>query len=405
MRSLNNPAQPQGNVMIVDDNPANLKLLEGMLLQHGYEVQSFPRGRLAIAAADQEPPDLILLDINMPEMNGYEVCTELKTSPKLAEIPVVFLSALNAVEDKVKGFQSGGVDYISKPFQFEEVKARVETHLRLQRALREKQDLLEKTLGGTVATLWELVHVTSPGLALRSDAIRNIVQHIAKQMKCDDAWQYEIAATICLVGCIALPDEVFEKGYRGEALSPDEDRMFRAHPQTAARLLSNIPRLEVVAEIVRGQLAPEAESFAVDQSRQGAHILHLALELDRKLYCGLDYNSALAELGMSRRFDIRMIDALRGYSPAQAGFEVRRMPIRKLRAGMILEDDVLSKDGALLILKGGTLLTSIWIERLENFANVRGTQELVGVRIPSLAGVPGPEEFRGASRAGARATG
>jgi len=60
-------------------------------------------------------------------------------------------------------------------------------------------------------------------------------------MKCDDSWQYEIAATICLVGCIALPDEVFEKGYRGEALSPDEDRMFRAHPQTAARLLSNIP--------------------------------------------------------------------------------------------------------------------------------------------------------------------
>jgi CheY-like chemotaxis protein len=107
MRPLNDPPRPQGNVMIVDDNPANLKLLEDMLLQHGYEVQSFPRGRLAIAAADQEQPDLILLDINMPEMNGYEVCAQLKSSPKLSEIPVVFLSALNAVEDKVKGFQSG----------------------------------------------------------------------------------------------------------------------------------------------------------------------------------------------------------------------------------------------------------------------------------------------------------
>ena len=405
MRPLNDPERPQDNIMIVDDNPANLKLLEDMLLQHGYEVQSFPRGRLAMAAADREQPDLILLDINMPEMNGYEVCAQLKSSPKLAEIPVVFLSALNAVEDKVKGFQSGGVDYISKPFQFEEVKARVETHLRLQRALSERQDLLEKPLGGTVATLWELVQVTSPGLALRSGVIRDIVRQIAKQMKCDDSWQYEIAATICLVGCIALPDEVFEKGYRGEALSPDEDRMFRAHPQTAARLLSNIPRLEVVAEIVRGQLAPEAESFAVDQSRQGAYILHLALELDRRLYCGLDYSSALAELGMSGRFDARMIDALRGYSPAQAGLEVRHMPIRKLRAGMILEDDVLSKDGNLLILKSGTVLTGIWIERLENFENFRGAQELVCVRIPSLAGTPRPEESWRSSRAGAREIG
>ena len=81
------------------------------------------------------------------------------------------------------------------------------------------------------------------------------------------------------------------------------------------------------------------------------------------------------------------------------------MPIRKLRAGMILEDDVLSKDGNLLILKGGTVLTGIWIERLENFAHVRGTQELVGVRIPRLAGVPRPEVFRGSSRAGALETG
>jgi hypothetical protein len=108
---------------------------------------------------------------------------------------------------------------------------------------------------------------------------------------------------------------------------------------------------------------------------------------------------------MSRRFDARMIDALRGYSPTQAGFEVRRMPIRKLRAGMILEDDVLSKDGNLLILKSGTVLTGIWIERLENFANVRGAQELVGVRIPRMAGVPRPEESWRSSRAGAREIG
>jgi DNA-binding response OmpR family regulator len=125
--------------MIVDDNPANLKLLEDMLLQEGHGVRSFPLGRLALAAAARIPPDLILLDVNMPEMNGYEVCQRLKATGELAGIPIIFLSALNETQDKVKAFRSGAVDYISKPFQFEEVHARVETHLKLhelQRALK-----------------------------------------------------------------------------------------------------------------------------------------------------------------------------------------------------------------------------------------------------------------------------
>src|SRR5258708_16875977 len=137
----------QGDIMIVDDNPANLKLLEAMLRHHGYQVRSFPRGRLALAAADQNPPDLILLDINMPEMNGYEVCEQLKARRELSRIPVIFLSALNETEDKVKALRSGGVDYIAKPFQVDEVHARVETHLelhRLERALQSHTDSLEE---------------------------------------------------------------------------------------------------------------------------------------------------------------------------------------------------------------------------------------------------------------------
>ncbi len=126
-------------VMIVDDNPANLKLLEDMLLQQGYEVCSFPLGRLALAAAAKHPPDLILLDINMPEMNGYEVCERLKSNQALSDIPIIFLSALNETEDKMQAFRSGAVEYISKPFHFEEVDARAATHLKLhhlQRALK-----------------------------------------------------------------------------------------------------------------------------------------------------------------------------------------------------------------------------------------------------------------------------
>jgi response regulator RpfG family c-di-GMP phosphodiesterase len=383
-----------GNVMVVDDNPANLKLLEDMLRQHGYEVRSFPRGRLALAASDQEPPDLILLDINMPEMNGYEVCEQLKSSARLADIPVVFLSALNSIEDKVKGFRSGGVDYISKPFQFEEVQARVETHLQLRRAQQAEHDLLEKTLGGAVRTLWELVQITSPGLALRSNAIRDIVRWITQGMGIGDSWQYELAATLSLVGCVALPDDVFERAYSGQALSPDEDRMFRAHPETAARLLSNIPRLEIVVEIIRGQQRPGNEPSATEELARGSHILRLAMELDGRIFRGLDSSSALAEIRLLRRFDVRMLDALQSYRSATAEFDPCRVSIRELRAGMVLEGNVISKDGSLTILKQGTVLTETWIQRLENFAKARGVREPVGVRIPRLAAVREVAELR-----------
>ncbi|BDC49662.1 hypothetical protein F183_A19780 [Bryobacterales bacterium F-183] len=142
-------SEERHEVMIVDDNPNNLRLLEDMLLSQGHAVRSFPLGRLALAAAQKSPPDLILLDINMPEMNGYEVCARFRENPATQHVPVIFLSALGDVKDKVRAFQAGGIDYVSKPFQFEEVQARVDTQLRLHRLqeqLRQHNEVLERTV-------------------------------------------------------------------------------------------------------------------------------------------------------------------------------------------------------------------------------------------------------------------
>jgi len=134
------PPTRRAIVMVVDDRPANLGLLETMLRHEGYRVRPLPRGRLALAAAAKEPPDLILLDINMPEMNGYEVCRHLKANEALAAIPVIFLSARTDTADKVNAFTCGGVDYITKPFQVEEVCSRVRTHLEVRRMQRELEE-------------------------------------------------------------------------------------------------------------------------------------------------------------------------------------------------------------------------------------------------------------------------
>src|SRR5688572_5141852 len=121
------------SILVVDDTPANLQVLAGMLKDHGYKVRPVPGGKMALLAARREPPDLILLDINMPEMNGYEVCEHLKADETLKGVPIIFISALTEPLDKVKAFATGGVDYITKPFQMEELHARVETHLKLRR--------------------------------------------------------------------------------------------------------------------------------------------------------------------------------------------------------------------------------------------------------------------------------
>ena len=130
----------QPSILVVDDTPANLRVLSGMLKDRGYRVRPAPNGKLALKAAESNPPDLILLDIMMPEMDGYEVCRRLKENEDLKDIPVIFISALTETFDKVKAFRIGGVDYVTKPFQIEEVHARVETHLRLRRLQLELEE-------------------------------------------------------------------------------------------------------------------------------------------------------------------------------------------------------------------------------------------------------------------------
>jgi len=132
-------SKSKGNILIVDDTPDNLRLLSEMLLKQGYSVRSAISGKAAFMAINTKCPDLILLDINMPQLDGYAVCQKIKASENTRDIPILFLSAYNEAIDKVKAFQVGGLDYITKPFQVEEVLARVNTHLTLSHTQKELQ--------------------------------------------------------------------------------------------------------------------------------------------------------------------------------------------------------------------------------------------------------------------------
>ena len=215
-----NDLSNKANILIVDDTLFNLHVLSGILKEQGYKVRPITSGKLALKSAQSNPPDLILLDILMPEMDGYEVCERLKADPNLKDIPVLFISALTETQDKVKAFNLGGVDFITKPFQVEEVCARVQTHLELRKSRLEIQTLLSKTFVSSIRTITDILSLANPIVFDRSNRLKRYVREIMKHLKIDHmtAWQLELAAMLSQIGCIAIPEEILQKKQQGITL-------------------------------------------------------------------------------------------------------------------------------------------------------------------------------------------
>ncbi|WP_445241502.1 response regulator [Microcoleus vaginatus] len=212
----------QENILMVDDNPESLRLVSRLLSKRGYKVRPTRDGKLALNFALSSPPDLILLDIMMPGMDGYQVCEQLKASPKTKDIPVIFISSLNEVFDKVKAFSLGAVDYITKPFEIDEVVARVENQLLLSRLSKEilaKNALLEAEIEERKrieAQLRESQHwlsaviKTNPNLLYVYDVIEERSLYVNREIYSDIGYTFEeiqeMAATF--IPKLIHPDDI-----------------------------------------------------------------------------------------------------------------------------------------------------------------------------------------------------
>jgi DNA-binding response OmpR family regulator len=161
-----------GEIVIIDDTPENLHLLNDILSESGYKVRALPNGEMGLSACRASPPDLILLDINMPGKDGYQVAEELKADASCKHVPIIFISAMNQTEDKVRAFDAGGVDYVTKPLQVEEVKARVETHLSISRMRDQINQANEKLL------TWA-VEMSQPATATPQDCAFRLPEGLA----------------------------------------------------------------------------------------------------------------------------------------------------------------------------------------------------------------------------------
>jgi two-component system, cell cycle response regulator len=181
----------KSSILLIDDLPENLQLLRDLLIKLGYNVRTVPSGKMALRTIKVKQPDVILLDIKMPEMDGYQVCNAIKADENLRDIPIIFISALDDTFDKVKAFECGGVDYITKPFQIEEVVARLESQLTIQRQKKALQEEVKKRR--------EAEEVLYQSRALLSSVLNSALDGIAALQAIRDPRTGNIEAFRCLV--------------------------------------------------------------------------------------------------------------------------------------------------------------------------------------------------------------
>lgn len=242
-----------GKILAVDDTPESLRLLTGILAEEGYEVRSAINGELALRSAINTPPELMLLDIRMAGMDGFEVCRKLKAHPRTNEIPVIFVSAVLDTDEKVQGFELGAVDFVTKPYQRDELLARVRTHLEVgrlrnhledlvgerTRELRESEKKHRSSLLDFITAIAATVEMRDPYTAGHQRRVANLASAIARELNLEEE-QIEglyLAGVVHDIGKIRTPAEILcSPGRLGEI----EYSLIKQHAQTGYEILKSI---------------------------------------------------------------------------------------------------------------------------------------------------------------------
>jgi response regulator RpfG family c-di-GMP phosphodiesterase len=335
-------------ILIIDDNEENRMILEVICKSLGFKPQLAVNGKNALTILEKYTPSLVLCDLIMPELNGFEFLKKFKLNPKWKSIPIIMVSSVDETESILKCLQQGADDYITKPFEPDILKARVDNLLSKYLYMKMEKELLEKTFSGSLKVLSDILSTLSPFLFGKSTRTRRIAKQIAEEVNYPNLWEIEVSAMFYLIGCITLPPDTITKLIEGRTLIALEKIMYDNHPYIGYKLLNNIPRLENVSHIVffqnkmrfNNQIPQEIQN-KVENVPLGAKILHLAIEyeyISSKTTLNSDIISYLRKI----ETDAELLSAIEKIVVIDSGKELKKLKLSELQSGMIFASDIIT---------------------------------------------------------------
>ncbi len=367
-------------ILFVDDEQNVLDSLRRQLRKK-FQIKTALGGQEALQSIKKEGPFAVIVsDMRMPEMDGIQLLTKVRG---IAPETVRMMLTGNAdQETAVAAVNEGSIfRFMTKPCAVELLVNSLNAGLEQYRLVTAEKELLNKTLNGSIKVLSEILSLVNPAAFSRSFRIKNYVADIVKKLHLPGLWQYQIAASLSQIGCITLPNDIIDKVYDDVPLSHDEEKMFAAHPLAGARLLANIPRFEVISQIIANQLVPFEDFGPVPEDRLGkairlgAQILHLTLAYDQLILNGSSHAFACQTLrGQIGQYSPQLLKTLTVIMGEGTKDIIRKINILDLQAGMILNQDMEAKNGLLIASKGQEVSYPV-MERLRNFSNTIGIAE------------------------------
>lgn len=395
--SLSSAPESTGVVLVVDDDPVVRRLTRQLLSRITEAVHSVSNGEDALRVAPQLDPDLILLDVNMPDLNGFEVCKRLRADPATREIPIIMVTALNDRESRLRGLDAGADDFISKPYDRMELRTRVRTILRVNRyrRLMEERDHRKRAWRGALSVLGELLAIRDPETFGVAQRVERRAVDIARRLKVGDQDTLRLAALFCQLGRLTVPDSVLIKAASNLNLTKNERSIMRAIPESSQSILGHIPELRGVGTVVFWQDKNfDGTGFPLDalDGRNipvASRIIRVARDFERLIEGGLNSDEAQLRLhSQDRWYDPAVLTALDAQlldEAAEISLRAMTITLNELRIGMEIMEDIATVDDRLVVVGAGTSVTGPMLERLHNFARLKGIREPIVIKRTQLS--------------------
>lgn len=359
-------------VLFVDDEQNILDTFR-RLFHKDLQMSFANNGMHALETIRESGPFAVIVsDQHMPEMDGSHFLAEArKLNPDSVRVMLTGNADLSVA---ISAVNDGRIfRFLCKPIEPKILLITINACIAQHRLIISERELLEKTLSGTLEVMSETLSLVNPLAFSQTLRVRRCIRLMANGLGLKDVWEFEMAALVSQIGCVTIPSETLHKIHRGVPLTPQEHETYRAHPEVASKLLSKIPRLESVAEMVRlQQRSFDIVTSEVDYSMQnrglvGGHLLRIAIAFDQRRMRGISVSEAIAELESDKAsFHQPFVNLLRGHEAELWDNTGIELEITKLEVGQVLGEDIYTSNGILLA-TAGTELTETMLLRLRAF--------------------------------------